>query len=199
MDSLLTLAAATAVLVSIPGPNVALIIANSLRYGLRAGFVTVFGTTLGVALQLVVVVAGLAVVLEIAAGVLTWIKWAGVAYLVWLGLRTWRAPPEDLAGIEAERTVFWPGVMIATLNPKTLLFNAAFLPQFVAADAGIVEALAVGAVFLVVIVVGDSLWAVFAHAARPLLARHARLRNRVTGVFLVAAGVGLGLSRSTAA
>ena len=80
--SLIALALATAVLVSIPGPNVALIIANSLRHGIGAGVVTVLGTTLGVALQLALVVIGMAAILEYAADVLTWIKWAGVVYLM---------------------------------------------------------------------------------------------------------------------
>ncbi len=195
MENLLALAIATAVLVTIPGPNVALIVANSLRFGLRSGLVTVFGTTLGVALQLGLVVIGMAAIIEFAADALAVIKWLGVAYLVWLGIRTWREPAEDLASVKAEPAVFWHGCMIAALNPKTLLFNAAFLPQFIPAGSGVSEAVVVGGVFLGVLMAGDTLWAVFAHSARPLLGGAARLRNRVTGGFLVAAGVGLALSR----
>ena len=101
--NLLALAAATAVLVSIPGPNVALIVATSLRSGLRAGFTTVFGTTLGVAIQLLVVAIGLAAIVELAANVLAWLRWAGVAYLVWLGIATWRAPVRDGVGTARAR------------------------------------------------------------------------------------------------
>ena len=195
MQNLVALAIATAVLVAIPGPNLALIVANSLRYGLRSGIVTVLGTTLGVALQLALVVLGMAAIIEFAANALEWIKWAGVAYLVWLGIRTWREPPVDLEHVKARPAVFWKGCVIAALNPKTLLFNAAFLPQFVAADAGSLQVVLVGAVFLGVLMVGDSLWALFADAARPLLGRASKLQNRVTGGFLVAAGVGLALAR----
>jgi threonine/homoserine/homoserine lactone efflux protein len=130
VNSLLPLIVATAILVMIPGPNVALIVANSLRYGFRMGVHTVLGTTVGVGLQLALVVVGLAAIVEVAAEALLWIKWAGVAYLVYLGIRTWREPADDLREIEAAPAMFGRGCAIAILNPKTLLFNAAFIPQF---------------------------------------------------------------------
>ena len=195
MENLVLLALATTVLVAIPGPNVALIVANSLRDGWQAGAVTVLGTTLGVALQLALVVVGLVAVVELLAGALTWIRWAGVAYLVWLGIRTWRTPPDDLARVRAQPAVFWQGCMIAALNPKTLLFNAAFLPQFVAPGAGAGQWLAVVAVFVGVLLLGDMLWVLFANSARRLLHGFGRARNRLTGAFLVLAGIGLALSR----
>ena len=193
--SLLALIAATAILVLIPGPNVALIVANSLKYGFRMGVATVLGTTVGVGLQLLLVVLGLAAVVAVAADALAWIRWAGVAYLVYLGIRTWREQPDDLGKVEAAPAMFWRGCVIAVLNPKTLLFNAAFIPQFVG-DAPTVAGLAVVAtVFLAVLFVGDVLWAAFASSARPLLARVSSVRNKITGMFLVAAGVGLALAR----
>ena len=196
MASLLTLVLATAVLVIIPGPNVALIVANSIRYGIRMGAVTVLGTTVGVAIQLVVVVLGVAAVVEIAADALVWIRWAGVVYLVFLGVRTWNAPAQDLSAVTAAPAVFWRGCMIAAMNPKTLLFNAAFLPQFIATDGSAGMQLAVVAtVFLAVLLIGDMIWALAAGSARRLLSRYSGARNRVTGGFLVVAGVGLALSR----
>ena len=195
MANLFALIAATAVLVMIPGPNVALIVANTLRYGLRMGCATVFGTTLGVAMQLAVVVLGMAAIVELAADALSWIRWAGVAYLVYLGIRTWNEPPGDLKSISAAPAIFWRGCMIAAINPKTLLFNAAFLPQFVVANGDVGQQLAVVAtVFLTVLLLGDMVWALMAGSARQLLDRYASARNRITGGFLVAAGVGLALS-----
>ena len=180
----------------IPGPNAALIVANTLRYGLRMGCVTVFGTTLGVAIQLAAVVFGMAVIIELAAEALTWVRWAGVAYLVYLGIRTWNEEPGDLNSVSAAPAVFWRGCMIAAINPKTLLFNAAFLPQFVVANGDVGQQLAVvAAVFLTVLLLGDMVWALGASSARKLLDRYAGARNRITGGFLVAAGVGLALSR----
>ena len=195
MTDLIALALATAVLVMIPGPNVALIVANSLRYGLREGAATVLGTTLGVALQLALVIVGVAAMIEYAAAALGWIRWAGVAYLVFLGLAAWREPPGRLDTVEAQPTVFWRACVVAAMNPKTLLFNAAFLPQFVPAGAGTFELLLTVAVFLSVLLAGDMLWATFANSARHLLYRYGWLRNRLTGAFLVAAGIGLALSR----
>jgi len=192
--SWLTLVLATAVLVIIPGPNVALIVANSIRYGIRMGAVTVLGTTVGVAIQLVVVVVGVAAVVEIAIDALVWIRWAGVAYLVYLGIRTWNEPAQDLSAVSAAPAIFWRGCMIAAINPKTLLFNAAFLPQFIATDGSAGMQLAVvAAVFLTVLLVGDMLWALTAGSARKLLSRYSGTRNRVTGGFLVVAGATLSL------
>lgn len=195
MDTYFALIAATLVLVSIPGPNAALIVANSLRDGLRAGFITVFGTTLGVAIQLTLVVLGMAALIEMAADLLSWIKWAGVAYLIWLGVQTWRTAATDLGSVQAKPAIFWRACLIAAANPKTLLFNAAFLPQFIAPGATNMQLIVVAGLFLIVLLLGDLLWAVFAHAARPLLNKAAGLRNRVTGAFLFLAGIGLALSR----
>lgn len=193
--SLATLVIATAILVMIPGPNVALIVANSLRYGFRMGVATVLGTTVGVGLQLSMVVLGLAALVTVAAEALTWIRWAGVAYLIYLGIRTWREAPDDLARIEAAPAMFWRGCLIAVLNPKTLMFNAAFIPQFVGDQATVADLGIVATIFLVVLFAGDVLWAAFASSARPLLARYSSAHNKLTGTFLTAAGVGLALAR----
>ncbi len=102
----------------------------------------------------------MAAVIEYAVDALTWIRWAGVAYLVYLGLRTWNEPADDLSTIQAAPAVFWKAVVIAAINPKTLLFIAAFLPQFVIVDAGISgHPASVAALFLVVLLLGDTIWA----------------------------------------
>jgi len=194
--NLLALVVATMILVMIPGPNVALIVANSIRYGFRIGTVTVLGTTAGVALQVVMVVVGVAGLIQLAAEALTWIRWAGVAYLIYLGIRTWNEPAEDLSNITAAPAMFWRGFIIAALNPKTLLFTAAFLPQFIVDNGSVAgQFTAVAAVFLSVLLLGDVIWAFTAASSRKLLDRYAGARNRITGGFLVAAGVGLALSR----
>ena len=192
--NLLALVVATSVLVAIPGPNVALIVANSLGYGLRMGVLTVIGTTTGLALQLALVALGMVAMIEHAAQAMTWIRWLGVAYLVYLGIRTWRAPPADLAHVQPAPAMFWRGCLLAAVNPKTLVFLVAFFPQFIAGDAAHQVPL-FAAVYLAVIFAGDTLWAVFASYARPLMAKYARLRNKVAGAFLAAAGIGLALAR----
>lgn len=196
MANLFALAVATAILVAIPGPNVALIVANSIHHGFRAGTKTALGVTCGNAVQLVLVVLGVAAVIEYAAEALTWIRWAGVAYLVYLGIRTWSEHADDLGAVQTAPAVFWRAVLIAAINPKTLLFIAAFLPQFVAVDGGLAgHPATVAAVFLGVLLAGDVLWAATAGSARRLLDRYSAARNRITGGFLVAAGMGLALAR----
>ena len=132
-DAAFALAAATATLVAILGPNVASIVANTIACGFRLGAMTVLGTTIGVARQVVVVMLGLAALLEVAASALTWLKWAGVAYLLDLGFVSWRQGVEDLPATAASRTpghvLSLQGLVLASVIPKTLFFNAAFLPQ----------------------------------------------------------------------
>ena len=197
-DNILALIVATAVLIAIPGPNVALIVANSLRYGYRYGLITVLGTTLGVGFQLAFVIGGFAVLLDLAATALTWIKWLGVAYLVLLGIKTWREQASDLDEAGAGNLTFLRGLGLAVVNPKTLLFNAAFLPQFVGESLHVTtQLLFLSAIFLFTLGIGDCLWVAFAGSARKWFVKVGRLRNRIAGGFLVTAGVGLALARKT--
>lgn len=198
MENIAALIIATIILILIPGPNVALIVANSLRHGLRFGLITALGTTAGIAIQLLVVMIGFAALVESVAGALAWIRWLGVAYILYLGIRTWREPASDPSVIKPQSTrhIFWQGVLLAIVNPKTLLFNAAFLPQFVGQTSNPAgQLLLLSGIFLAVIVCGDALWAVFAASARRGLSRYGHLCNRVTGGFLLGAGIGLALSR----
>lgn len=197
MENILALMAATAVLVAIPGPNVAFIVAQCLRHGLGHGLITVAATTLGVGMQLLLVICGLAVALQAAAAALVWIKWFGVAYLLWLGIRTWRARAEDSqeSTSSTARTAL-QGLLMALLNPKTLVFNAAFLPQFIGrTDAPLRELGVLAVAYLAVILLGDVLWSCFASVARGWLVRIGRWRNRLVGSLLFGAGVGLALTR----
>lgn len=184
----------------IPGPNVALIVANSVAHGARFGLLTVAGTSSAVVVQLSLTVLGASAVLNFLAASFDWLRWLGVIYLIWLGIAAWRAPAVDLARVgpqaRSARLIFARGFLVGLTNPKTLLFYGAFLPQFItpgptAAD----QLLLLAATFLVVAVVLDSVWALLAGRLRGLLMTHVRLRNRLTGGLLVGAGVGLALAR----
>lgn len=194
----IALISATVLLVAIPGPNVALIIANTLEFGARFGAATVVGTTIGVALQLVVVVLGLAVLLESAVSAFIWIKWVGVAYLIYLGISFWKRGIEEMEESKTNRkplkTLFWQGLLLATLNPKTLVFNAAFLPQFVAPEAGANALLLVAGLYLAVIFLGDLVWVATAQSVRPIILRLGRLRHKLSGLLFFGSGVGLALA-----
>lgn len=198
--SAIALIGATLLLVAIPGPNLALIVANTLARGFRYGAMTVAGTTSGIAVQLAVVVIGLAALLEFATLAFAWLKWAGVAYLLYLGVVSWRQGANDLEPIQASskplQSLFWQGLLVATVNPKTLLFNAAFLPQFVSAEAGPASLLATAVLYLSVIFIGDLIWVASAQSARLFLVKLGRLRHRLTGCLLVGSGIGLALARA---
>lgn len=197
---LLAFIATVTLVMLIPGPNVALIVANSVAWGPRTGLLTVFGTSSAMVLQLGLTALGMAETLGTAGGWFETLRWIGVAYLVWLGIAHWRAPPADLTRIAAQPksagAIYGRALLVSLTNPKTLLFYGAFFPQFVdpARPAGAQVAL-LSAVFLLLAVTVDGGWALLAGRARLLLARHGRLRQRITGGLLVGAGLGLALAR----
>ena len=200
MELYLAFVAATVLLMLIPGPNVALIVANSVAYGARYGLLTVAGTSAAMIPQLVVAALGMAALLGAVGQWFEWLRWAGVAYLLWLGVQHWRAPAADLTRAEPaaplKARIFGRGLLVSLTNPKTLLFYGAFFPQFVSADAAIGPQVALlAATFLAIAVAVDSGWALLAGRARPLLARRGRLRNRLTGGLLIGAAAGLAIAR----
>ena len=189
-------------LIAFPGPNVALIVSTSIAHGRRAGLVTVAGTSSAMALQLAVTAAGTSALLAAAAPWFSWLRWAGVAYLMYIGVRAWRAPVSNArqneAVVPASRAVFIRGVVVSLTNPKTLLFFGAFLPQFVSTEkAALPQLFALATTFLVLAVVLDTAWALLAHRARAMLSRRKDLRNRIEGGLLIGAGVGLGVARGS--
>ncbi len=200
LDLYLGFVAACAVLILIPGPNVALIVANSAAPGTRFGLLPVAGTSSAVVVQLTLTVLGATAVLSFLAASFDWLRWLGVAYLVWLGIAAWRAPAIDLMRTAPQprsaRVIYVRGFLVGLTNPKTLLFYGAFLPQFITPGPTAADQLLLLAVtFVVVATVLDGLWAILAGRLRALLAVHARLRNRLTGGLLIGAGVGLALAR----
>src|SRR6478752_9012489 len=134
--------AATVILMAIPGPNVALFVANSLAHGTRFGLLTVAATSSAVVVHLALTVAGATVALNVLAASFDWLRWVGVAYLVYLGIAAWLAPLTDLAQTQPQagsaRLIFARGFLVGLTNPKTLLFYGAFFPQFITPgpDAG---------------------------------------------------------------
>jgi threonine/homoserine/homoserine lactone efflux protein len=191
--------AASVALIAIPGPNVAVIVANSAAHGLRFGLMTVAGTSTAMLIQLALTVAGLSGILALAAQGFEVLRWIGVAYLVYLAIEAWRGPAATLsaeAGQGSARTMFVRGFLVSLTNPKTLFFYAAFLPQFVSSAGNRTSELAVlAATFLVLALVLDSCWAVMADRVRGRLKSGGLWLNRVTGCILGLAAVGLAVAR----
>jgi threonine/homoserine/homoserine lactone efflux protein len=195
-----TFVAATTILMLIPGPNVALIVANALAHGARFGLLTVAGTTAAMILQLGLTALGMTTLLGELARAYDGLRWIGVVYLLWLGVSAWRAPAADLTKTAPEprspRAIFWRGFLVSLTNPKTLLFYAAFFPQFIDPNAGLATQFAVlSLTFLAVAVVVDSGWGLMAARFRYVLGVNGKLRNRLTGGLLIGAALGLALAR----
>ena len=192
------------ILILIPGPNVTLLVANSLAHGFRRALATLAGTSAAIAAQLVVVALGMTSLMLVLADWFEWLRWAGVAYLVLLGVQHWRArvgnSGDESSGGPAvsTRRLFWQGFAVSATNPKTLLFYAAFFPQFIEPGAALAPQLALRCdTFLGLATVLVGTYAALAGRLRGVLAdgRRARIRNRVTGTLLIGAGLGLALAR----
>jgi homoserine/homoserine lactone efflux protein len=192
---------ASALLVATPGPNVALIVGASLTHGARTGLMTVAGVNIGLVIQLAVVALGLAWIVDFFSRQFDVIRFVGAAYLLFLGVQTlWRsrnAASTAVAPLSANRA-FARGFAVAFANPKTLIFQAAFLPQFLSSGEGrAAELWLLAATFATVAAVGDVLWALCAARARAALTSRVQvIADRVSGAILIAgAGVLLAASR----
>jgi threonine/homoserine/homoserine lactone efflux protein len=199
LDTWLAYAAATAVLLVIPGPTILTVISYSLTHGRRANVALVAGVALGDSTALVLSLVGLGAVLAASAMLFTAVKWAGGLYLIYLGLRMLRegavalpaegAPSSEL---ESHGRVFVNTWLVTALNPKGIIFFIAFLPQFLRPGNDVAAQLWVLAVtFVVLATINAALYAVFAGSARKFLSTPRALRgfNLAGGTLLTAAGV----------
>ena len=194
----LAFVAASIGLIALPGPNVGLIVATSLRHGTRYGLATVLGTTLAMLPQLAVAVLGASALLAASAAWFEALRWLGVAYLMALALLAWRTPAAHVPASPPRSIgrIVLRGFLVSLANPKTLLFYGAFLPQFVAPDTGATgQLLMLAATFVALALLLDSAWALLAGRLRGLAAMPARMRNRLGAGFYLGAGLGLALVR----
>jgi threonine/homoserine/homoserine lactone efflux protein len=187
----------TAVLVITPGPIVTLVIATGASQGIRAALITVAGTTAGNAVLLTAIAFGLSWVLANAVELFELLRWAGAAYLIWLGIQAWRhagtARPEAAGTINFSR-----GVLVALSNPKTIAFFTAFLPQFVDPSLPAERQLIVMcAVSVPLAALSDAAWAIAAGLGRTWFGQPARakLLGRISGSVLIGGGICLSLAR----
>jgi threonine/homoserine/homoserine lactone efflux protein len=194
---------AVVVLILMPGPIVTLVVANSLAYGQRTGLATVVGSSSGNAMLVAAGALGLTTLLALAAELFEVLRWAGVAYLVYLGVKQWRQAftagrMEEMPALPSRRGVFWQGALVAITNPKTIFFYAAFFPQFIDPALAVgPQLIAMSVAMVVIATVLDSLYAVLAGRVRGLFAsaRANRVRHGITGTLLLGTGLGLALAR----
>ena len=124
-----------------PGPDIAFILGQTVRGGRRSGFAAMFGIWTGAFGHVLMAAAGLSVILATSAVAFTVVKWAGAAYLIWLGISALRSGggsfvSDEIKGATNQKSVYKQGAMVGLLNPKVAIFFLAFLPQFVVEGAG---------------------------------------------------------------
>ncbi|MHC4094094.1 MAG: LysE family translocator, partial [Planctomycetota bacterium] len=186
-----------------PGPGMLYVISRGLTGGRRAGLIAAMGTSLGIAVHIVAATFGVSVVVEATEIGFQLLKWAGVAYLLFLAWKSLWRPDEILK--ERDRpgqnraSVFWQGALVNVLNPKVALFFLAFLPQFTSTgSAAIGSQMAVlGATFMAVTAIVFTGYGISAGTMRRWLVNRPslkRLLDRATAGLFVALGLRLALS-----
>jgi threonine/homoserine/homoserine lactone efflux protein len=188
---------AVILLMLIPGPNVSLIVANSVAHGARYGLMTVAGTASAMVVQLILTCLGLHEALGLAGRFFGWLRWAGVAYLIWLGIKAWGAPVAGAEGLpKSTEAVLGRAFFVSLTNPKTLFFYGALFPQFIDPHrSDWRQMLVLSGSFIITAVLVDAGWAFGANGLRQVITRYGRLQNRLTGGLLIGAGVGLAAAR----
>ncbi|GGB55033.1 hypothetical protein GCM10011505_40060 [Tistrella bauzanensis] len=200
LDIWLIYAAAAIGLSLTPGPNGLLALNHGVRFGLRRTAATAAGGVCGFMVLVAASLAGLGALLAASEQAFTIAKWIGAGYLVWLGIRTWRAPApaatiavaiQDAGAARAAGSarLFGQGFLVAVSNPKALIFFAAFLPQFMVPGVSLVtHFLVLGGTFAVVEFLYELVLAGTAQRIAPWLGRNGRWFNRVTGAAFVGIG-----------
>jgi len=188
------------VIILVPGPTVTLIIASSIRHGVRAGLANVAGTQAGLAVMIAVVGLGLTSAIESAGHWFEWIRLIGAAYLIWMGIQMFRSRGELGADGQPARPrggFFLQGLLVAASNPKTLIFFGAFFPQFIDPAGNYPLQIAIlGLTVMLFAAVSDSSYALAAsRAGKMLSAKRVRPISRLSGGFLIGGGLWLAFSR----
>ena len=187
---------ASLVLAVTPGPGVFYIVARSLDHGRRAGLATVAGVAVGNLVNVIGAAIGLAALFAVSSLAFTVVKYAGAAYLIYLGiqaLRASRSPAVTIAAPTSLVRLFRDGCLVAILNPKTALFFAAFLPQFLNSSLpAMPQSIALGTLFVAIAVMTDTAYVLAASIVAPRLSRM-RAAGSAGRYFPGSALIGLGL------
>ena len=203
VEVLLAFIAACVLLGLTPGPNMALMIANTLRSGLRAGLVTLAGTTTGLALLVGAAAAGMTSIMVFMSTWFDVVRWAGAIYLIYLGARQlWRLR-DRTTGSEIDATPvsrgsrYLQGLLVSLSNPKVILFLGAFLPQFVDPTSDPVGQLTVLAALFIAVLVAVDVGTILAvsRARTTLGTAQLRVLDGLAGVLLMLGGLALAIMR----
>jgi threonine/homoserine/homoserine lactone efflux protein len=196
LETWLAFTASSAVLLVIPGPTILLVVSYALGQGWKTALPMAVGVALGDFTAMTLSLLGLGALLAASATLFTALKWAGAAYLVWLGIKLWRAggtldakPRTDAASALKMLGHAW---LVTALNPKGLTFFIAFLPQFIDPKLALLPQVGVfAATFLILAFANVLTYALIASRARRVVQsrRTMRVINRTGGSLLIGAGI----------
>jgi len=181
-------------IIIVPGPNVLVIVSTSLAHGKTRGLQTVAGTSSAMLIQLSVAAFGTSWFVNSLASGFIWLKWIGVCYLIYLGIKHILAiGPHEENKITAGGS-FQRGFWVSLTNPKTILFFSAFLPQFTLASAPYLpQIVMLSAIFLILAVILDSGYVLLSNKLTSLLRNQslANYRHGISGTLYLGAGATL--------
>ena len=187
---------ASAALLAVPGPTVMLVVSYAFGHGRSTAWATVPGVTLGDFTAMTISLLGAGAVIATSATLFTTLKLIGAGYLIWLGIQLWRAEPtledEDRKIGGSSRRMFYNAYIVTALNPKSIAFFIAFVPQFVDPTMPIFTQFAVmEATFLTLAAVNVMVWAILAGQMRAQFKKPSTLRlaNRIGAGFLISAAL----------
>ncbi|HLM27558.1 MAG TPA: LysE family translocator [Thermoleophilaceae bacterium] len=200
-ETMALFALASLALIVFPGPSVLYILARSFEGGRRAGLVSMLGVEAGGLVHVAAATLGLSALLASSAVAFGLVKYAGAAYLVWLGFSRLRSREAPELPPAPHGRLFRQGVFVNVLNPKTALFFLAFLPQFVDPGAGSasLQAAVLGLVFVGIAVVSDGLYALVGGSVAERIRRSPAVRRRLdraSGAVLIGLGAVAALTGS---
>src|SRR6478735_3769681 len=187
MQAYLAFVAACIALALLPGPIVTLVIANGLRHGTRAALTNILGVQAGLTIVIGIVAVGLTTLMATMGYWFDWVRFAGAAYLVWLGIKLIRSPIEGIKAAEPPPPprggFFLQGLLVSLSNPKLLVFFGAFIPQFMDLSKDhLSQVLILGVTFMVIAGLTDGIYALLAGRVRTIFsARRTRLVSRISG------------------
>jgi len=188
---------ATTIILVIPGPTIILVISQSVAHGRRSVVPLVAGVLLGDFTAMTLSLLGLGTILSASATLFSIFKWIGALYLIYLGVKLWRSHPAETSSTESpriasSRSLFGSSFIVTALNPKSIAFFVAFLPQFIRPTEPLPQQLLLlGGTFLILATVNAALYAIFAGQLSEHI-RKTRVRrwfNRVGGSALIGAGI----------
>ena len=186
----------TATFLLIPGPTILMVISYSLIRGRKAVFALLLGVGLGDIVAMILSFIGVGLLLQTVAIAFQFLKWIGAAYLIWLGIRMWRSASESMELSAKTDNKVWHAIManafvITALNPKSIVFFLAFLPQFINSEKPfITQSLILGSTFLVLAIISVLFYSLLASftGQRMQLSLIHRWTNRIGGCLLIGAG-----------